>query len=113
MLQEIQLFVARGRPEVRTLHRERSLVATAPSAIFDEGDARFASEGRIGQHQVEVEHQDASAGCHLRQCYGFFAADSMKVQIHNAQSCRVVHNLPTAKSVAWSLRSLQLIPDSF
>ena len=53
MLEEVKLLVAGGGPEVGTLHDQALPFRFALSG--DEGEAGLPSEGRIGQHHVEVD----------------------------------------------------------
>ena len=48
VLEEIELFVARARPEVVAMHDERLLLFVA--GLVDNSDAALLSEEWIGQH---------------------------------------------------------------
>ena len=50
MLEEVELFVAGGGPEVVAQNLLALLLLVA--VLVDDGDAGLLSEGRIGQHHV-------------------------------------------------------------
>ena len=50
VLEEVELLVARGRPEIVAMHDERLFLFVA--GFVDDGDAALLSEGRIGQHHL-------------------------------------------------------------
>ncbi len=101
MLDEIELLVAGGRPEVVAFVGERLAVGLA--LLVDDGHAALLAERRIGQHHVEalagvgdqavVDHHRRSAS--LRSA----AADAMQVEVHHAQAGGVVDDLPAAEGL--------------
>ena len=50
VLEKVQLFVARARPEIVAMHDERLFLFVA--GFVDDGDAALLSEWRIGQHHL-------------------------------------------------------------
>ena len=105
MLEEVELLVAGGGPEVGALHRQRLPLRLA--LAVDEGEGRLAAEGRVGQHQVVVDPRMGPQAV-VHGDVGLVAADAVEVQVHGAEARRAVHNLPAVQGVA--LQPLPLVP---
>ena len=64
VLQEVQLLVARARPEIGALHHQGLPLRLALGV--NKGEAGLPSEGRIGQHHVEVDARMGGASYRRR-----------------------------------------------
>ncbi len=94
VLQEVELLVAGRGPEVGALHHQ-ALPLRFPLRV-DEGEAGLPSEGRIGQHHVEVDTwMGAQAVVHDN--VRLVPADAVQVQIHHPHPGGVVDDLPAVK----------------
>ena len=105
VLEEVELLVAGGGPEVGALHRQRLPLRLA--LAVDEGQGRLAAEGRVGQHQVVVILRLASKAV-VHGDVGLAAADAVQVQVYGAEPRRAVHDLPAVQGD--TLQTLLLVP---
>lgn len=92
MLEEVELLVARARPEVVAIEGERLLRRLA--RLVDDGDAALFPEGRIGQDDLvlAVLSGQCVLGGH-RQVRIRLAADAVEQQVHRAEAGDAVHQL--------------------
>ena len=106
VLQEVELLIAGGCPEVGTFHRQGLPFRLA--LTVDKGQAGLAAEGRVGQHHVVV---DAGMGpkAVVHGDVGLVAADAVEVQVHHAQPGRAVHDLPAVQGVPLQVLLLILV----
>ena len=81
VLDEVQLLVAGGGPEVGALD-DQALAGRFARGV-DEGQAGLASERRIGQHHVEVDAR-MRAQAVVDDDVGLVAADAVQIEVHHA-----------------------------
>ena len=92
VLQEVQLLVLRGRPEILPFVAVFFLFQVA--FLVDDGDAALLAEGRIGQDQAEAVAGIAGQAVHARMDRAGIGVDAVQVEVHNAQPGRVGHQFP-------------------
>ena len=107
MLQEVQLFVGRGGPEVVAFVGD--LFLGGPTVFTNYGDTAFLPEGGIGQHHVEVgaggQGQTVPA---VHQAF-VGAADAVQEQVHGAQPGHAFHDVRAAQGLFLQERGLAVI----
>lgn len=113
VLEEIELFVAGGGPEVGAIDGEAFLELFAVSA--DYGDAAFFSKGRIGQDHVVLAvfrresifgHNGERTICWQR---GGAVADAVEEEVHGAEAGDAVHEFDSEQGAALELFLLRFI----
>ena len=92
MLQEVQLLVRCGRPEVLPLIRKRFFVRL--SLFIHNGDAALLAERRIGQHHVEPVARIGSKTV-ANNYRTVISANAMQEHIHHTETRRCINDLPT------------------
>ena len=106
VLQEVQLLVAGGGPEVGTLHNQGLPFRLALG--IDEGEAGLATKGRVGQHHVEVDARMIAQAV-IDDDVGPVPADAVQVQVHDTQPGGAIDNLPTVEGMVPQVGQLALV----
>jgi hypothetical protein len=93
MLEEVELFVARARPEIVAMNHERLFLFVA--SFVNDSDAALLSERRISQHHLVLTVFPGERVLHHHRHVCRIAPDAMKNKIHAAQSRDAVDQLNT------------------
>ncbi len=107
MLEEVELFVARARPEIIAMHNERLFLFVA--RFVDDGDAALLSERRIRQHHFVFAVLAGERVFHHHGDVRGVAADAVEHEIHAAESRDAIDQLDAAKLLGVKERELFLI----
>ena len=107
MLEEVELFVARARPEIVAMHDERLFLFVA--GFVDDRDAALLSEWRIGEHHLVFAVFTSERVFHHHRHVRRIAADAVKHKIHAAESRDAIDQLDAAKLFGVQKRELFLI----
>src|SRR6266568_3216662 len=101
MLHKVQLLVAGAGPEVVS-HNHTGLTLLVP-LLVDKSDTALAPKRRIGQHDIEILARVTAQtiGHSNRRLAIFVTADTVQKEVHYAQPCRVVHDLPAVQRVVF------------
>ena len=107
VLEEIELLVARARPEIVAVDDERFLGRLA--RFVDDGDAALLAERRIGQDDVvfAVLRRPARPWSRPANPSVAVAADAVKQQVHRAEARDAVHQLDAEERAALELLLLR------
>jgi len=90
VLQEVELLVGSGGPEVLTLVGQCGAFDSAVS-VGDDG-AAFLAEGRIGEHHVVAVARVGGEGI-VHGDGALFAADTVEVEVHDAEAGHAVDDV--------------------
>src|SRR5256886_9359338 len=83
VLEKVELFVARARPEIVAMNDERLFLFVA--GFIDDRDAAFLAERRIGQHHSVFAVFTSERVFHHHWHVRGIAADAVKHEIHAAE----------------------------
>jgi len=84
VLKEVELFVARARPEIVAMHNERLFLFVA--GFVDDGDAALLSEGRICQHHLVFAVFASERVFHHYRHMRRIGPDAVKDEVHAAEA---------------------------